>query len=67
MYNGQHFKKEDYRGYEIFLLKWGGSLGEYFYIAKDGDRASILNLRSVKACKTVIDTYIRSRNYPIYK
>jgi hypothetical protein len=47
----------NYRGYEI--MKQFSHFSVYYLIYKDGNRESGLILSSVKACKTVIDTYLK--------
>lgn len=66
--NGWHTKKEEYRGYEIIhFIKPKGNDTEYYYIAKKEERVSQLCLKTIKAAKNVIDTFIRSHTYPVYR
>jgi hypothetical protein len=43
----------NYRGYDIKFVENG------YHIYKDGEVATIMVLKSVQACKNVIDTYLR--------
>jgi len=50
--------KEDYKGYQIKFINTGA--GTFYYSVYSGsDRITMMQLNSVKACQTVIDTLIR--------
>jgi len=51
--------KEQYRGFDIYYSAIGQGWSNYFAIFKDGERATLLALHSVKACKNVIDTHLK--------
>lgn len=59
-------KKEDYKGFEIFKHR-KDAITEYYCIWLNGERYSQMCLNSEKACRNIIDTFLRSKQEPIYR
>jgi hypothetical protein len=50
--------KENYKTFEIYELWHDGTY--YYHIYRCSERITSINLASVKACRNVIDTYLKS-------
>lgn len=54
-------KIENYKGFVINRTQQNLCKGSYYVIVKDGEVFSPMHFTGVKACKMVIDTWIKSQ------